>query len=506
MQQKKKTAIETTRAEDFAEWYQKVIRGADLAENSSVRGCMIIKPWGFGVWELLRDDLDRRIRDTGHLNCYFPLFIPLSLIEKEASHVAGFAKEMAVVTHHRIEVDENGKLVPTAPLEEPLIVRPTSETIIGEAFANWIQSYRDLPVLLNQWANVVRWEMRPRMFLRTTEFLWQEGHTAHATRAEAEQETATMLEVYARTLEDALAIPVIKGEKSAGERFPGAVATYSIEAMMQDGRALQAGTSHYLGQNFARAANIRYQTKAGELDHVYTTSWGSSTRMIGALIMTHADDNGLRLPPRVAPRQVVIVPILRGDDPGAILDYCESAKARLAGMSAVGAPIRCHVDARDMPAPEKRWEWIRKGVPLICEVGPRDMAQSAVTYTYRNDPDLGRQTVPLDRFAPMCADTLERLQRDLFDEARRRLAARTVDGIETWADLAAHFSADDSVPYDRQAGFVRAKWSGADGTEQKLKELGVTIRNIPFEQSRTEGKCVAGGGPATTEVILARAY
>src|ERR1700677_2544871 len=341
----------------FADWYQAVVRDADMAETSPVRGAMVIKPWGYGVWEQIQQELDRRIKATGHENCYFPMFIPLSFIAKEAEHVEGFAKEMAVVTHHRLKYID-GKLQPDpeAKLEEPLVVRPTSETIIGDAFSRWIRSHRDLPMLINQWANVVRWEMRPRLFLRTTEFLWQEGHTAHATAEEAVEETRKMLEVYRAFAEDVLAMPVIAGEKPENERFPGAVNTYSIEAMMQDGKALQAGTSHYLGTHFAEAQNIRYQSAEGELALCHTTSWGASTRMIGGVIMTHGDDDGLRLPPAIAPRQVVIVPMLRDKPEDAqVLAYCDALAVELTAQTALGAPIRALVDKKPIKSADKRW-------------------------------------------------------------------------------------------------------------------------------------------------------
>src|SRR5579862_8298868 len=347
---------------------------------------MIIKPWGYGVWEEIQRDLDRRIKETGHVNAYFPLFIPLSFFAKEAEHVEGFAKEMAVVTHHRLRaVDGKLEVDPEAKLEEPLIVRPTSETIIADAFQRWIKSHRDLPLLINQWANVVRWEMRTRLFLRTSEFLWQEGHTAHADEADAREETLRMLEVYRDFSEATLAMPVVAGEKPENERFPGAVATYSIEAMMQDGKALQAGTSHYLGENFARAQNIRFQTQSGGLEYCHTTSWGVSTRLIGGVVMTHGDDDGLRLPPAIAPRQIVIVPILR-DKPedGEVLAYADALAKALNGQSALGERLRALVDVRGMRSADKRWDWVRRGAPVIVEVGPRDAASGQVTFMRRD--------------------------------------------------------------------------------------------------------------------------
>src|ERR1700743_639301 len=371
----------------FADWYQAGVRDADMAETSPVRGAMVIKPWGYGVWEQIQQELDRRIKATGHENCYFPLFIPLSFIAKEAEHVEGFAKEMAVVTHHRLKLID-GKLAPDpdAKLEEPLVERPTSETIIGDAFSRWIRSHRDLPMLMMQWANVVRWEMRPRLFLRTTEFLWQEGHTAHASEAEAVAETMTVLELYRAFAEDVLAMPVIAGEKPENERFPGAVNTYSIEAMMQDGKALQAGTSHFLGTHFAEAQNIKYQDDAGALSFCNTTSWGVSTRLIGGVIMTHGDDDGLGLPPATATRPIVARALLRDKPEDAeVLAYCENLVKSLSALTAFGQPVRALLDTKKVKSAEKRWNWVRRGAPLIVEIGPRDAAAGHVTFMRRDD-------------------------------------------------------------------------------------------------------------------------
>ncbi|HHM12754.1 MAG TPA: proline--tRNA ligase, partial [Planctomycetaceae bacterium] len=379
MGKRAKTAITPTRSEDYPEWYQQVIRAADLAEISPVRGCMVIKPWGYALWENMQQVLDRMFKETGHENAYFPLFIPLSFLEKEAEHVEGFAKECAVVTHHRLEPGKEGGLVPAAPLDEPLVVRPTSETIIGAMYSKWIQSYRDLPILINQWANVVRWELRTRMFLRTTEFLWQEGHTAHATEEEAWEETRRMLDVYATFAEDYMAMPVIRGEKTAGERFPGAISTLSIEAMMQDRKALQAGTSHFLGQNFARAQEITFQNQEGKEVHAWTTSWGVSTRLVGAVIMTHSDDDGLVLPPKLAPKQIVVMPIYRNEEEALqVVPYCRKLIAALEDQSYHGMPIRVQYDDRDMRGGEKVWYHIKRGVPLRVEVGPKDLAKESV--------------------------------------------------------------------------------------------------------------------------------
>lgn len=421
-------ALDVKRADDFAQWYQAVISAADLAEESGVRGCMVIKPWGWGIWERIQRLLDDRIKATGHQNAYFPLFIPLSNFEREAEHVEGFAKEMAVVTHHRLIGDGSGRLVPDpeAKLEEPLVVRPTSETIIGDAMARWVQSWRDLPLLLNQWANVVRWEMRTRMFLRTSEFLWQEGHTAHADAAEAKEHTLRMLEVYRACAEEDLALPVIAGEKPENERFPGAVETWSIEAMMQDGKALQAGTSHYLGTNFAEAAGIRYQDREGTQTLCHTTSWGVSTRMIGGVIMTHGDDDGLRVPPRIAPYQVIILPMLR-DKPEdeALIAYCEELRATLATRSAFDEPLRVLLDTKPGKAAAKRWDWVRKGAPVIVEVGGRDMENGVVSLLRRDrlwDADTGKpafQSPTRETAGETMADILGDIQQALFTSTLR---------------------------------------------------------------------------------------
>ena len=493
----RKKALSVARDGNFADWYQAVITAADMAEHSGVRGCMVIKPWGYRLWERVQSVLDGMIKATGHQNCYFPLFIPLELIQKEASHVEGFAKEMAVVTHHRL-VSENGKLVPAAPLESPLIVRPTSETMIGESFANWIQSYRDLPLKLNQWANVVRWEMRPRLFLRTSEFLWQEGHTAHATREEAMDETKQMLEVYRTVAEDHLAIPVLPGIKSENERFPGADETWTIEAMMQDGRALQSGTSHFLGQNFARAANIQYQDKQGEKQFVFTTSWGLSTRIIGATIMTHGDDDGLRLPPRMAPDQIVIVPIIRDPEGAdAVIAECQRLAAQLRQLRYADEPLRVFVDLRDDSSATKRWNWLKKGVPLVCELGPRDLEGRTMRVQPRNGLDdkplfLGWDELP-ERIPAMLAE----MQQAMFREAveyRERLTRRD---IATW-DQFRDFFKDGS-------GFVEAPWSGDLSREDALRELGVTIRCLLPDQA-PGGDCVLTGAAGKYRAVFAKAY
>ena len=509
-----KHALPVTREADFAAWYQSVITEADLAEESGVRGCMVIRPWGYGIWERIQRLLDDRIKATGHENCYFPLFIPLSYFEKEAEHVDGFAKEMAVVTHHRLVSDGKGGLIPdpTAKLEEPLVVRPTSETVIGTAFARWVQSWRDLPVLINQWANVVRWEMRTRMFLRTTEFLWQEGHTAHATEAEAREETLKMLEVYRSFAEDCVALPVVAGEKPENERFPGAVATYSIEAMMQDGKALQAGTSHFLGTNFASAQNIRYQNAAGELELAQTTSWGMSTRMIGGLIMVHGDDDGLRVPPRIAPWQIIIVPMLRDvPEDAAIIDYCKRLQVELAALSAFGEPVRALLDLKPAKAATKRWGWVKKGAPIIVEVGGRDVSGENVSVVrrdrlYRADGKLDSAILPLGEFVAGAAALLAEVQASLYTEARARLEANIARDVTDFAGLERAFA--DTV---KNPGWVEVQWSKPTGDVlekivERLKALKLTLRNVPMDAVAAEGLCVFTGDAALEHVLVGRSY
>ncbi|HEX4535142.1 MAG TPA: proline--tRNA ligase [Rhizomicrobium sp.] len=510
-------ALSVTRA-NFPEWYQAIVREADMAEPSPVRGCMIIKPWGYGIWERIQAVLDRRIKETGHENAYFPLLIPLSFIAKEAEHVEGFAKEMAVVTHHRLKnFDGTLKPDPDAELEEPYIIRPTSETIIGDSFSRWIKSHRDLPLLINQWANVMRWELRTRLFLRTTEFLWQEGHTAHATEAEALDETMLALEIYRSTAEDALAIPVITGEKPANERFPGAVSTFSIEAMMQDGKALQAGTSHYLGTHFAEAQNIRFQNDAGELVYCHTTSWGVSTRMVGAVVMTHGDDDGLRLPPIIAPQQIVIVPMLRDKPEDAeLLAYGETLVKALREKMAFGEPVRALLDKKAIRSAEKRWNWVRRGAPIIVEIGPRDMAGGQVTFMRRDSLRDGDKVKSLnmarDVFVEGVASQLEEIQANLFAEAKARLDANIKTDIKTFDELAAYFGAaggDDEAGEFK--GWVRASWCKPGGAEleaidERLKKLKLTLRNAPLNQGSQHGACIFTGKPGVEEVLISRAY
>lgn len=509
-----KHALPVTREADFSAWYQSVISEADLAEESGVRGCMVIRPWGYGIWERIQRLLDDQIKATGHENCYFPLFIPLSYFEKEAEHVEGFAKEMAVVTHHRLVSNGKGGLMPDpeAKLEEPLVVRPTSETVIGTAFARWVQSWRDLPVLINQWANVVRWEMRTRMFLRTSEFLWQEGHTAHASADEAREETLKMLEVYRSFAEDCLALPVVAGEKPENERFPGAVATYSIEAMMQDGKALQAGTSHFLGTNFASAQNIRFQNAAGELELANTTSWGVSTRLIGGVIMVHGDDDGLRVPPRIAPWQVVIVPMLRdAPEDAAIVDYCKALQKELARLSAFGEPVRALLDLKPAKAATKRWGWVKKGAPVILEVGGRDVAGGNVSVVrrdrlYRADGKLDSQVMLQGDFVGAAAAMLESVQASLHAEARARLEANIARDVTDFAGIERAFAEGAKNP-----GWVEVQWSrptGAalDAVVERLKALKLTIRNAPMTAAVADGACLFTGAPAVERVLVGRSY
>ena len=518
-----KRALTVARADNFSEWYQEVVRKSDLAETSAVRGCMVIKPWGYGIWERIQQELDRRFKETGHENCYFPLFIPLDFIAKEAEHVEGFAKEMAVVTHHRLRTID-GKLVPDpeAELAEPLIVRPTSETIIADSFRNWIGSYRDLPVLVNQWANVVRWEMRTRLFLRTAEFLWQEGHTAHADKEDALVETMRMLEVYREFAETVVAMPVIPGEKTENERFPGADNTFSIEAMMQDGKALQAGTSHYLGTHFAEAQGIKYQAADETEKFVHMTSWGMSTRMIGGLIMTHGDDDGLRVPPMLAPKQVVILPRLRGDDGDAkVLDYCEALCRELIAGSALGAPVRAQVDTKDKGASAKRWDWVRRGAPILIEIGGREIQNGQVSYLRRDDlyDNEKAKTVALDRteFVGRVGGLLENIQANLFDQAKSMMTGRVQDGFTSLDQIGEYFGeADEDEEGESKAGsgnlgWARVPWSkptgaGLEAIEQKLAPLKLTIRNVPLEQRGGLGACIFTGEPAVEEILVARAY
>jgi len=509
------TAITPTREQHYAEWYQQVVRAADLAENSPVRGCMVIKPWGYQLWENMQRVLDRMFKDTGHKNAYFPLFIPLSFLEKEAEHVEGFAKECAVVTHHRLQAgtkpDGRPGLVPSGELDEPLVVRPTSETIIGASFAKWLQSYRDLPLLINQWANVVRWEMRTRLFLRTAEFLWQEGHTAHATEAEAREETMKMLDVYADFAENWMAMPVIKGRKTDGERFPGAVDTFSIEAMMQDRKALQAGTSHFLGQNFAKASEIKFLDQNGTLQHAWTTSWGVSTRLVGGLIMTHADDDGLMVPPRLAPTHVVILPITpKPETAAAVNEACEKLAKRLREVAYAGHTVEVEVDRRDLRGGDKMWQWEKKGAPLRVEIGPRDLEQNAVSVCRRDRGTKERTAMSADALVAGVVALLEEIQQGMLAKAKAHREANT-RVIDDPAEFRAFFTPkkqeSENSPTEIHGGFAMSRFAMDAKDEAKLKdELGVTVRCIPIEGPDDSGPCILSGKPATRRVVFAKSY
>jgi len=486
----------TSREQDYSKWYNELVVKADLAQNSGVRGSMVIKPYGFAIWESIQADLDRRFKETGHMNAYFPLFIPKSYFSKEASHVDGFAKECAVVTHYRLMDDPNGGGVvvdPSAKLEEELIVRPTSETIIWDTYKDWIQSYRDLPILVNQWANVVRWEMRTRLFLRTAEFLWQEGHTAHATEKEAIQEAETMLDVYATFVEEVMAIPVLRGLKSEGERFAGALETYCIEALMQDGKALQAGTSHFLGQNFAKAFDVKFQTKEGTQEYVWATSWGVSTRLMGALIMTHSDDNGLVLPPKLAPYQVVIVPIYKGEEQLAAIS--EVAEGLMKHLRLAGVTVK--FDNRDTHKPGWKFnQYELQGVPIRIAIGPKDLEKGSVEVARRDT--LTKQFMKQEEVASEVPLLLDEIQVSLFDKALR-FREENSKTADTWEEFETLMKGNP--------GFVYAHWDGTTSTENKIKErTKATIRCIPLNAAKEEGKCVLTGNPSIQRVVFAKAY
>ena len=494
---KKRTAITPTREQDYPAWYLEVIKAADLAEHSLVRGCMVIKFWGCALWENIQKELDQKIKDTGHQNFYFPMFIPLSLIAKEAEHVEGFAKECAVVTHHRLEADSEKGLVPAGELEEPLVIRPTSEVIIGEAFSRWINSYRDLPLLGNQWANVVRWEMRTRLFLRTSEFLWQEGHTAHATADEAIEEAEKMLQVYRELLEDFLAIPVILGRKTENEKFPGAETTYTLEAMMQDTKALQSGTSHFLGQNFAKAFNIKYLAASGKEEFAWTTSWGVSTRMVGGLIMTHSDDDGLVLPPKAAPIQVIIIPLVhKKEDEANIFAYCSQLEYQLKQRN-----IRAQVDYKEKTPGEKNWGWIKKGVPIRLEIGQKELATNSVFMGRRDLAPNEKQMLKCNDFINQASDLLTSIQNNLFERAKQFRQENSVT-ISSKEEFYQFFSNNEE-----KAGFAYCYWIGDDKTETELKqELKVTARCIPLETQEKTGKCIFTGSENAKFTLFARSY
>ncbi|WP_028324475.1 proline--tRNA ligase [Desulfatirhabdium butyrativorans] len=501
-----KAAISPTRQEDYPEWYQQVVKASDMAEKSPVRGCMVIKPWGYALWENIMRVMDEMFKATGVKNAYFPLFIPLSFLQKEADHVEGFATECAVVTHHRLEKNAAGGLVPAAELTEPLIVRPTSETIIGDAFSKWISSYRDLPMLLNQWGNVVRWEMRTRIFLRTSEFLWQEGHTAHATEAEARERTRLMLDIYATFVEDYLAIPVIRGRKSPAETFPGAVETQCIEAMMQDRKALQAGTSHFLGQNFAKASGIRFQSREETEQYAWTTSWGASTRLIGGLIMTHGDDNGVVMPPKIASAHVVLLPIYRTDaEKSAVLAYTGELCAQLRTIRYHDRLLQVEVDDRDIGG-ARGWEWIKKGIPVRIEIGPRDIAKDGIMMARRDRSPKEKQFLQKTVFLESVCSVLDDIQQGLFDRALAFQKAHT-RSIDDPAAFNAFFTPKNADKPEIHGGFALSHWCGEAECEARIKqELTVTIRCIPFGMPEEAGKCIGCGRPSSQRVVFAKAY
>ncbi|MDY6989553.1 MAG: proline--tRNA ligase [Thermodesulfobacteriota bacterium] len=500
-----KTAISPTRHEDYPEWYQQVIKGSDMAENSPVRGCMVIKPWGYAIWENIKDLLDGMFKETGVKNAYFPLFIPKRFLEKEAEHVEGFAKECAVVTHHRLESAPDGGLIPAGPIDEPLIVRPTSETIIGESFSRWVSSYRDLPLLVNQWCNVVRWEMRTRIFLRTSEFLWQEGHTAHVSPEEAMERTLQMLDIYEKVARDYLALPVIKGEKTAAERFPGAVNSFTLEAMMQDRKALQAGTSHFLGQNFAKASEIKYQSAKEREEYAWTTSWGVSTRLIGAIIMTHSDDNGLVLPPVIASSHVVLMPIAKkAEHKASVMEYTHSLAQELRGIPYHHRKIMVEIDERETGG--RAWDWIKKGIPLRVEIGPRDIAQDAVFVGRRDRAPKEKESIGRQEFVATIGHVLDDIQGRLFDRAMQYRDEHTV-AIDSKDEFYAFFTPQDAKRPEIHGGFARAHWCGGPGCEEKIKEdMSVTIRCVPLEGETETGACVVCGGKSSKRVVFAKAY
>ncbi len=486
----------TKRSEDYSKWYNELVVKADLAENSGVRGCMVIKPYGFAIWEKMQAGLDKMFKETGHENAYFPLFIPKSYLSKEASHVEGFAKECAVVTHYRLKNAEDGSGIivdPDAKLEEELIVRPTSETIIWDTYRRWIQSYRDLPLLINQWANVVRWEMRTRLFLRTTEFLWQEGHTAHATEKEAVEESKLILNIYAEFAEKHMAMPVIKGTKTDSERFAGALETYCIEALMQDGKALQAGTSHFLGQNFAKAFDVKFSSKEGKKEYVWATSWGVSTRLVGALIMTHSDDNGLVLPPKLAPIQVVIVPIYKGLDQLAIIS--EKVDPLVKELRAKGISVK--FDNRDTHKPGYKFnEYELKGVPVRLAIGQRDMAND--TYEVARRDTLEKETVPMDEVVAKIEFLMEDIQKNIYKKAFD-YRVQHITEVDTYDEF--------KTVLEEKGGFISAHWDGTNETEDKIKEeTKATIRCIPIDVKEEQGKCMVTGKPSSFRVLFAKAY
>ena len=500
MTKKKNNAISPSRAENYPEWYQQVVKLAELAETSAVRGCMVIKPWGYALWENIQNFLDIKLKETGHVNAYFPLFIPKSYLEKEAEHVDGFAKECAVVTHHRLEEDSNGGLIPAGELEEPLIVRPTSETIIGETYSKWVQSYRDLPILINQWANVVRWEMRTRLFLRTTEFLWQEGHTVHETEEEAINETHKIICLYKNFVEEYMAIPIIIGEKTENERFPGAQKTLCIEAMMQDGKALQAGTSHFLGQNFSKSSNIKFQNRDGKNEFAWTTSWGVSTRLIGGLIMTHADDDGMIMPPKLSPNHVVIIPHFRDESyRNKINNYCNEIKSELSKKVFGDRKVSVITDSRDINVGEKSWSWIKKGIPIRIEIGPKEIESQSLFVGIRDT--MQKKSFLKEDFIKNIAVILQDIQKRMFDKAINYQKENTKE-INHVNDFKNFFNENNPN------GFAWCHFCGDSQIEKKISEdLGVTIRLIPIDsQASDNDKCIFTGKKSIGRVLFAKSY
>jgi prolyl-tRNA synthetase len=507
MSSPKRTAIVPTREDDYPQWYLNVIKAADLAENSDVRGCMVIKPWGYALWENIQRVLDGMFKDTGHKNAYFPIFIPKSYFEREAQHVEGFAKECAVVTHSRLEDDGQGGLKVAGELTEPYIVRPTSETIIGESFSRWVSSYRDLPLLINQWANVVRWELRTRLFLRTAEFLWQEGHTVHASEQDAYDETYKMLGVYARFAEEYLALPVVQGEKTPGERFPGAVNTYCIEAMMQDCKALQSGTSHFLGQNFAHSSNIKFQDTDGVEKFAWTTSWGVSTRLIGALIMAHSDDNGLVVPPRIAPSHIAIIPISRNDEEKkTVMEFVDKLVAELAPIRYLEQKLRVEVDDRDLTGSDRSWHWIKKGIPIRLEIGMRDIAGGNVFMGRRDREPNQKENIPATEFPGRVVEILEDIQTSLYQRALAFRAANTRN-IDDKDEFYKYFTPKNPDKPEVHGGFAMSHWCNGGDCEEAIKnDLKVTIRCIPINAPEEHGKCIYCGADSTRRVLFAKNY
>lgn len=499
---KRDSAIKPKREEDYSEWYLEVVKMADLAEHSPVRGCMVIKPWGYGIWENIQRILNGYFKEHGVENCYFPLLIPLSFFEKEAKHVEGFAKECAVVTHHRLE-KVGDKLIPASPLPEPLVIRPTSEMIIGEMFSKWVSSYRDLPLKVNQWANIVRWEMRTRLFLRTTEFLWQEGHTVHASKKSAEKDVLEMLDVYADFATNYLAMPVIKGVKTESERFPGAVETYCIEAMMQDKKSLQAGTSHFLGQNFAKSSEIKFTDEEGKIEYGWTTSWGVATRLIGALVMVHSDDDGLILPPRIAPKQIVILPILHKDG-DTVLNYCHKLKEELQAITFDNRPLEVLIDKSDIRS--KKWHWIRKGVPIRLEIGLKEVETGSVSFARRDLVDEKPKNLLAGEFKEVVVKELLAMQENILNRAKKFLENNIVK-IENRDEFYRFFTPENSEKPEIHGGFALSHFCLDPAIEEKIKEdLNVTVRSIPLDFEKEEGLCIFTGKPSKGRVIFAKSY